>query len=177
MLNDVPVIDPANQRLANVLAEVEEYVGQSGWDQPARLFALVDTTQLKASSPELAEQLKEVDDGRLSAIEQDDFHSGEDLITELSKIGWSEEVAGVALSLERCFLPPQMEAEIPQDPAAAAEFVANHPEREEIRLVIGVLRDGVYYSLARLKTKPDQVASGTGLVPVLEQALAQTLHE
>ena len=31
------------EALIAALVEIESYVGQSGWDQPGRLFALVDS--------------------------------------------------------------------------------------------------------------------------------------
>ena len=42
-LPDSPTGDPALQR---VLLEIEGHVGRLGWDQPARLFALVNTDEL-----------------------------------------------------------------------------------------------------------------------------------
>ena len=60
--------------LIAALMEIERHVGGVGWDQPARLFALVPTADLVAAEPQLAEHLTgglEPQPGHLSAIEQD----------------------------------------------------------------------------------------------------------
>ncbi len=174
-MNQIPVADPANQQLANALVEIERYLSHGGWDQPARLFALAPTRDLVAAEPSLAEQLNLANEDGLSSIEQDDFQAGEDLLVELSKIKWSDAVVGAAIGVERCFLPAQVEAEIPDDPQSAADFVANHEAREDIRVVIGVLRTGQRFGVARILSQPEELLSGSGLVPVLEQALSETL--
>ena len=46
-----------SEALAAALIEVERHVGRSGWDQPARLFALVPTAELIAAEPSLARRL------------------------------------------------------------------------------------------------------------------------
>ena len=35
--------DQQTERLLAALVEIERFVGRAGWDQPARLFALVPT--------------------------------------------------------------------------------------------------------------------------------------
>ena len=44
-------VDPA---LAAAVLEIETHVADAGWDQPARLYALVDTVRLVAHEPALA---------------------------------------------------------------------------------------------------------------------------
>ncbi|WP_257957103.1 hypothetical protein [Nocardioides sp. B-3] len=44
--------------------------------------------------------------------------------------------------MERLVLPPGVDAEIPDDPAAAEEFASNHPLRREVRIVAGATRAG-----------------------------------
>ena len=39
------------------LMDIERHVSTAGWDQPARLFALVPTDELVRSEPELAQNL------------------------------------------------------------------------------------------------------------------------
>ncbi|MCW2777511.1 MAG: uncharacterized protein JWN17_1236, partial [Frankiales bacterium] len=46
-----PAPSPALQA---VLSEVERHVAEAGWDQPAQLFALVDTEELLRAEPQLA---------------------------------------------------------------------------------------------------------------------------
>lgn len=165
--------------LVRVCVDIERHVGGLGWDQPARLFALVPTRELLAAEPALAAALAEPsgpDADALSAVEQDDFHAGGDLLTDLERIAWPPAVHGCALSVERVFVPPAVESEIPDDPDAAADFVAAHPQRQDVRVVVGVTRAGAMHGLARLKTAPDDLLSGADLVPGLARALARTLE-
>lgn len=164
------------EALVAALVEIEQYVGASGWDQPARLFALVRTADLVQAEPHLAEQLTVTSDDALSSIEQEDFRDGGDLLETLAGIRWSPSVHGCAMSLERTFLPAGLEDQIPSDPEEANRFVANHPQHQEIRVVVGALRDGSTHGLARLVDQPDELLGGHDLVPALSQALAQTLR-
>ncbi len=40
--------------LTRAVLEIDEYASGLGWDQPARLFALVDTAQLRTQEPSLS---------------------------------------------------------------------------------------------------------------------------
>lgn len=166
-----------NESLVAALLEVERHVGHGGWDQPARLFALVSTADLVAAEPALAEQLRRpgLDADALSSIEQDEFHSGSDLVGDLDRISWPPAVLGCALAVERVFVPPEVEPDLPADPDAAAEFVARHPRRQDVRVVVGVTRAGDRHGLARLRAEPDELLGGADLVPGLADALARTL--
>lgn len=166
--------------LVAALMEIERHVSHGGWDQPARLFALVPTAELVAAEPSLAEQVSNPDDlheGALSSIEQDGFHTGADLIDDLDHIMWPDAVAGCALAIERLFVPPHVEATIPEDPDEAATFVAEHPERREVRVVVGVTRAGGRYGVARLRSNPEDLLAADDLVPGLGDALARTLTQ
>lgn len=44
----------ASTPITRAVLEIDEYASGLGWDQPARLFALVDTARLRADEPELA---------------------------------------------------------------------------------------------------------------------------
>ena len=163
------------------LIEVERYVGVAGWDQPARLFALVPTTALLEAEPALADQLTVTGPDALSSIEQDGFHPGTDLMTALSQICWPPTVAGCALSTERSFLPAGAEQDIPANPELAAEFVAQHPQRQYLRVVAGAVRatDGAIltHCVARVATNPDDLLVGADMVPALTHAVAWTLQD
>lgn len=172
---DLQPDDPAEPLIA-ALVEIERYVAKDGWDQPPRLFALVPTVELLAAAPDLADRLPVTAPDALSSIEQDDFPTGDDLAGVLAGITWPDTVSGCAISLERSFLPAELEAEIPTDPQAAASFVANHPSRQDVRVVAGVVRAGEQHSLVRLASAPDDLLSGTELVPGLGAALAATLN-
>lgn len=162
------------------LMEIERHVAHLGWDQPARLFALVPTLELLAAEPSLADQVHRAEDApedALSAVEQDEFHSGEDLLGDLQRVSWPETVFGCAVAVERTFVPADVEREIPADPDAAAQFVASHPRRQDLRVVVGVTRDGEHHGVARLRSNPDDLLGGADLVPGLVVALTQTFEE
>ncbi len=165
-------------RLAAALLEIERHVGHGGWDQPARLFALVPTARLVEAEPALAETLGRpgAPDDALSSVEQDGFRTGDDLIDDLARIGWPASVEGCALAVERLFVPPEVEADLPEDPDAAASFVATHARRQDVRVVVGVLRDGTRYGLARVRTSPEDLLAADDLVPGLASALSRTLE-
>jgi hypothetical protein len=167
--------------LIAALLELERHVRESGWDQPPRLFALVVTDELIATEPALASALGLVStadggpEGGLTAVEQDEFSSGDDLVEDLAGLEWPESVFGCAVSVERTFLPPSAEDDIPEDPAEAAAFVATHAERQDVRVVVGVDRAGHTHGVARLVSRPEELLAADNLVPGLVQALAHTL--
>lgn len=175
-------------RLTQAVIEIEKHAAGSGWDQPARLFALVDTTDLLAREPQLAAALQANDQSTLEGsgtgpatltpIEQDDL--GDEPLDELlGRIVWPEEVLGCAVVVERLMLPPSAEGTVTDlDASEAAAAVAEHPEREEVRIVVGVLRDGERECAVRLRSHDDErsVMSGGELVPHLADALAATLE-
>lgn len=166
---------PVNDALTAALIEVERHVGRSGWDQPARLFALVRTADLIAAEPGLAEHLGHGPADGFTSIEQEEFSAGADLATTLAGIGWPDTVHGCALALERTFVPPEVEAELPDDPQQAAAVVADHPRRLDLRVVVGVLRDGSRHGVARIRGKEEELLGGADLVPALTLALSRTL--
>ncbi|WP_409469808.1 PPA1309 family protein [Streptomyces sp. HC307] len=170
--------------LTRAVLEIDEYASGLGWDQPARLFALVDTAQLRAQEPALAAQLglgDEQEAAGLTPIEQDEVPTDKPLDEFLGTIAWPDAVAGCALTVERLMLPPSAEAQVPEDldEAALAKWVARHPERQEVRMTVAVLRDGTRESALRLREKdsPTEVLTGSKLVPGLAQALAATFEE
>lgn len=162
--------------LVAALAEIDRHMGQLGWDQPARLFALVRTADLVAAEPSLAEHLAHHDADSLSSIEQEDFREGDDLPLTIERMSWSDAVFGCALAVERSFLPSDAEAELPDDPSEAASAVANHPRRHDVRVVVGVLRDGTTHGLGRLREQPEELLGGPDLVPGLTRLLQGTLQ-
>jgi hypothetical protein len=162
--------------LVAALIEVERHVGRLGWDQPARLFALVRTADLIAAEPHLAEHLGAASPDGFSSVEQEQFHAGDDLGSALARIAWPPTVAGCVLALERAFLPASAEAGLPDDATAAARAVAAHPERMDLRVVVGVTRDGRRHGIARVRADDGELLSGADLVPALAEALAHTLE-
>ena len=175
--------DPAEQHdaLVAALVDLERHVGAAGWDQQPRLFALVLTDVFAAAEPELAAelQLRTTADGgppgALTAIEQEGFVPSGDLVADLEQLEWPDTVFGCAVSAERTFLPAGAEADIPDEPQAAAAYVAAHPERQEIRVVVGADRVGNTHGVARLVSRPGELLGAVDLVPGLGAALAHTL--
>ena len=170
--------------LTRAVLEIDEYASGLGWDQPARLFALVDTARLRAEQPSLADRLG-LDGGdqaaALTPIEQEEIPAGTPLDEFLGTIAWPDAVTGCALTVERLMLPPSAEAQVPKDldEAALTTWVAEHPERQEVRMTVAVLRDGSRESALRLREKdsPTEVLTGSDLVPGLAQALTATFED
>lgn len=163
-------------RLIACLMDVERHVSSAGWDQPTRLFALVTTSTLLEVEPQLRGRVPEAAHDALTAIEQDEFHASENLSERLAQIYWPDTVEGCAIALERGMLPPEHEASLPEDPDEAAEFVAKHPGRIDVRVVVGVLRDGTRHGLARLVSEPDDLLGAEDLVPGLADSLLGTFR-
>lgn len=170
--------------LTRAVLEIDEYASGLGWDQPARLFALVDTARLRTQEPVLAAQLGLEDEQQtsgLTPIEQDEIPSDRPLDEFLGTIAWPDAVTGCALTVERLMLPPSAEAQVPQglDESKLAKWVAGHPERQEVRMTVAVLRDGARESALRLREKDSatEVLTGSELVPGLAEALAATFED
>ena len=165
--------------LEDVVRELEAHASELGWDQPERIYALATTAQLVADEPGLAEALglDAADDG-LTSIEQEPLTEGQLLEDVLAGIEWPPEVAGVAAVAERLVLPPDADGELPADPAAAQEYAAQHPDRQEVRMVAAVLRGGETACALRLRSHDadDLVLTGPDLVPGLLEQLHATLE-
>ena len=178
-LDDLLDVDPA---LAAAVLEIESHVAADGWDRPARLYALVDTAALVRREPALAAAMgldAASAQGSLTPIEQDQLAPDQPLELVLESIVWPEEVTGCAAVVERLVLPPDADAHIPTDQAAAEEFAREHPDRQEVRIVAGVTRAGATYCALRLRSHDDDqsVVGGGDLVPALLQLLRATLEE
>lgn len=160
--------------LRRAALEVEAHVAAEGWDQPPRLFALVPTADLIAHEPALADQLSG-EPGSITPVEQELDHSRalEDLLTEIE---WPDSVIGCAAVIERIMLPPEAEAALPDDPEALIAAAAAHPDRQEVRLVAAVVRDGQAHSAVRARHPLDaELLEGPDLVPGLIEHLRGTL--
>jgi hypothetical protein len=181
-----PVSEEANcaeaaDALVAALVDLERHVGGAGWDAPPRLFALVPTDALVAAEPELAARLGLRSTagggmpGALTAVEQDDFTASGDLLADLEAVAWPPTVLGCAVSAVRTFLPADAEGLLPADHDEAAAFVGNHPDRQDVRVVVGVDRHGHRHGVARLASQPDELLAADDLVPGLTAVLAHTL--
>lgn len=164
--------------LQKVTTDLERDNAKKGWDQPPALYALVptkDLLQLEDLAPAARVDLEETWDGsetHLAAVLQAALQ--EDNVEDfLPRIVWPDSVAGAALSVERIIVPPEVEDDAPEDPDEALEYISNHPARTDVRLTIGVSREGESWCLIRTKTFDDDntVACGEELIPSLVEAL------
>lgn len=138
--------------LGPVVRELELDAASGGWDQPARLFALVRTDELLDREPGLADML--ADSGSLTPIEQEELPA--DLLEEiLPQIGWPDEVAG-----------------------AAAVVEATQPDGSEVRIVAAVDRNGGTWCALRMRAHDEDasVLVGADLVPTLVELLRATFE-
>jgi hypothetical protein len=166
--------------LLSALSEIESHVAHEGWDQPPRLYALAPTDELVAREPDLARQLGldrgAAASGSLTPIEQElPTSSIEDL---LATITWPDTVAGCALVVERIVLPPTAEESMPDDPDTAVTWAQNHPGRTDVRIVVGVLRDGRQSSVMRVRghDEESELIRDPEFSPDLGAALAATFN-
>lgn len=172
-------VDPA---LAAAVLEIETHTAAGGWDQPAKLYALVETAQLVEREPALA-SLMGLDassaQGSLTPVEQDQLAPDQLLEQVLEQISWPPGVAGCAAVVERLVLPPDADAAIPDDREHAERFAREHPDRQEVRIVAGATRAGSTYCALRLRAHDDDqsVVGGADLVPGLLRLLEATLRD
>lgn len=166
------------EALVDVVTEIERHVGVTGWDQPPRLYALVDTGDLVAREPALAGQLGLDAPGGLAPltpVEQESLPPGPGGSTDLSDVlvvvAWPAEVLGCALALEVMW--GRGADDEPVTPADAAG---------EGRLAVGVLRDGARAAVLHVRPRPGEdgngdLLSGPDLAEGLADALDATLQE
>jgi hypothetical protein len=166
----------ADEGLAGAVLEIERHASEAGWDQPARLFALVETARLAEREPHLADTLG---DAVLTPIEQEGLAAGQTLEDQLIAISWPDTVHGCAALVERVVLPPDVEAQVPDEPGPATSFAAEHPDRQEVRIVAAVTRTGASYCALRLRAhdEDESVLTGPDLVPGLIDLVRTTLDD
>ena len=183
-MTDRPETTPAafDSVLLDTVREIDRYAAGAGWDRPPRLFALVETAKLLQREPALGSALG-IDEhaaAELTPVEQDALPADRDLDDVLATMAWPEEVAGCAIVVERLVLPPSAEADLPQGDAGDDELsaaAAGHADRQEVRMVVAVLRDGRRECALRLRAHDTEaeVLTGPDLVPALADALFATL--
>ncbi len=174
-------IPPVTTFLSRLTIDIEKHVAAVGWDRPPQLFALVETADLVHREPQLAEQLglAVADPGALTPVDQGELPAHSSLDELLAGITWPPEVLGAAIAVERLMVPPSAEQGMPQEPGEALRWLAEHPERQEVRIVVAVLRDGSREAAVRLRSHDDDrsVLRGPDLVPGLADALAATFAD
>lgn len=167
--------------LQATVEEIEAHVADAGWDQAARLYALVPTAELLEREPHLADALGldvAAANQTLTPIEQE-TESHAPLEELLSMVMWPAEVVGCVAAVERVVLPPEADDDLPEDPSAAVAYAATHPERQEVRMVAGVTRAGSTFCALRMRAHDEaqSVVVGPDLVPGLIELLRTTLEE
>jgi hypothetical protein len=178
---DLSLETPADPALAVAVREVESHVAEAGWDQPARLYALVDTASLVAREPGLVGSLglpPGEEAAGLTPVEQE-LAADEPLEQLLQRIAWPATVVGCAAVVERLVLPPGADADLPDDLSEAAAYARSHPDRQEVRIVAGATRAGATYCALRMRAHDDasSVVASPDLVPGLLELVVNTLTE
>ena len=154
------------------MLEIESHIADGGWDQPGRLYALVETAELVRREPALASAMG-LDDasaaGSLTPVEQDQLPAEHRFEATLAV----DRVAAGGHRLRgrrgAAGAPAGRRRRAPGRPAAAEEFAREHPDRQEVRIVAGVTRAGSSYCALRLRAHDDDqsVVGGADLVPGL----------
>ena len=181
MSGDPETVPDVDLVLRAAVHEIETHAAEAGWDQPARLYALVPTSDLIAREPALAARMG-LDEasaaGSLTPVEQDDVPADKALESVLERIMWPAEVFGCAAVVERLVLPPDADQQLPQDPRSAEQYAAEHPDRHEVRIVAGATREGSTYCALRMRDHDDalSVLESPNLVPALLELLLSTLE-
>ncbi len=176
MTNPLP---PAPDPLTAILLDVERHTAAAGWDQPWRVFALVDTGELLAHEPALAATLGPDTTSPWTPVEQEQLPAAQTLEELLHQLAWPETVAGACVIVERVMLPADVQGELPEGQQEVLRAVAEHPERQEMRLGAAVLRDGTRSCTIRFRSHDDEysVLSGEALAPGLTDALTATFDD
>lgn len=178
-----PATGAAQRALADAVVEIERHVATGGWDGPVRVFALVRTQAALQAEPALGDQLPAdvvataaADPDHLTSIEQEGLPASDDLEGLLGAMGWPEGVDGAALTVERIILPPEAEEGLPEDADAALAALLAHPERQDVRIAVGVLRDGTSWCAVRQRSadRDEAVGQGPDVVPGLVEGLRAT---
>lgn len=173
-----PKPTPQQSALRQAVDEIEMTASRLGWDRPPALYALVRTEEMienEAVPADIRAGLEKSWNGtadHLSAVAQDPMHEDE-VEDVLPRLAWPESVYGAVLTLERIIVPPEVEDEAPEDPEEALTFISNHPSRTDVRLIVGVTRDGESWCEVRARNfdDPTRVGKGENLAPSLVEAL------
>lgn len=172
--------------LDRAVRELERHVARAGWDGPIRVFALIRTAHAIQRDPSLSAQLPpdllasaHADPEHITSVEQEDLPDAGTVEELLAQIAWGPSVDGAALVCERLVVPPEAEVDLPHDPDEAIAALMAHPDRQDVRLAVGVLRDGTTSCAVRARAHDEDFAVGTGpdLAPGVAAALLATLDE
>jgi hypothetical protein len=172
--------------LDRAVRELERHVARAGWDGPIRVFALIRTARAMQNDPSLSAQLPPdllasatADPEHITSVEQEGLPDAGTVEELLAQIAWGPSVDGAALVCERVVVPPEAEVDLPDDPDEAVAVLMAHPDRQDVRLAVGVLRDGSSSCAVRTRAHDEDFAVGTGpdLAPGVAAALLATLDD
>jgi hypothetical protein len=159
--------------LTAVVLDVERHAAATGWDQPARIYGVVSTAELVDQEPQLADELGlTASVSTLTPLDQGELPWHGTLEESLARLAWPEAVLGAVLVTERVVAG---EDGSPQRLTTAADGEG----ADELRLVVGVLRDGQRMTAVRFRSSDDELAvlSGPDIAPALSEQLAATLSD
>lgn len=159
--------------LTAVVLDVERHAATSGWDQPARIFGLVSTAELIDAEPGLADDLGlDATSAELTPLDQGELPWHGSLEESLARLAWPDTVLGAVLVTERVVAG---EDGSPKRLATAAGGV----DGDELRLVVGVLRDGQRMCAVRFRAQDEEtsVLTGPDIAPGLTDQLGLTFAD
>src|SRR5690625_2601837 len=174
---------PRLAALRGAVVDIERHVSSLGWDSPVLVFSLVRTAAALAANPAIAAELPDgaaasaaQDPEHLLSVEQEGLPQADTLEELLAQLAWPAEVDGAAIVVERIVVPPEAEVGMPEDPEQAVQYLQGHPQREDVRLAVGVLRSGESWCALRSRThdSDDAVGGSPDAVPGLVEALRAT---
>ncbi|MEE6280197.1 PPA1309 family protein [Georgenia sp. MJ170] len=175
--------EPRTVALTTAVRDIERHVNELGWDRPVTVFALVNTAAALAVNPSLSTELPdgaaeaaEDDPEHLLSVEQDGLPDADSLEDLLAQLAWPAEVDGAAIVVERVVVPPEAEIDLPDGADEALAYLEAHPDRQDVRLAVGVLRTGESWCTLRTRANDadDAVAGSPDAVPGLVAALRAT---
>ncbi len=167
--------DETSSALEIPLREIEFHVAANGWDQPVRLFALVDTHQLLEQQPDLRATIGGVADvPLLTSVEQENLPKHDDLTDLLAQLSWPPSVEGVAVVAERIVLPADRDTQLPSDPQQARSMAIADPHAHDLRVAAAATRSGDRFCLLRLREYDDDKTLVAG--PDLMVGLTDLIH-
>lgn len=178
-------IDPKLAALRDAVTEIEKFVASDGWDAPIRVFAIIRAVPALEATPELAAELPAdvavnaiTDPHTLFSVEQEGLPQANTLEELLAQLAWPDEVDGAAIVAERIIVPPSAEKDLPKDPQRALIALSEHPEREDVRMAVGFMREGQSWCCVRTRSNDsdDMVAGSPDAVPGLVAALRATFE-
>ena len=166
MREDGPVsssLPPAPDPLTAVLLDIERHAGSSGWDQPWRVFALVETAQLLAHEPALAETLGPETTAPWTPVEQDQLPDAATLEELLHQLAWPDTVDRRGSRRRARDAPGRRRGRPAGGPGRDPPGRRRAPAAAGVRLAVAVLRAGGRACAAAVPSHDDEqsVLSGT----------------